>query len=86
MTKLRRINKMIVSLMIVCSLFAGNVLAAEKDIVVKGSTTVLPISQACAEVFMDQNASVNISVQGGGSGVGNGATVDSVVPAGVHRS
>jgi len=76
MTKLRRINKMIVSLMIVCSLFAGNVLAAEKDIVVKGSTTVLPISQACAEVFMDQNASVNISVQGGGSGVGIASIID----------
>jgi len=67
---------MIVSLMIVCSLFAGNVLAAEKDIVVKGSTTVLPISQACAEVFMDQNASVNISVQGGGSGVGIASIID----------
>ncbi len=52
------------------------VVAAEKVIVVKGSTTVLPIAQPCAEVFMDQNPDIDISVQGGGSGVGITSLID----------
>ncbi len=43
---------------------------------IKGSTTVLPIAQACAEVYMDDNPGVNISVQGGGSGVGIASLID----------
>lgn len=39
-------------------------------IVVEGSTTVLPIAQRAAEVFMDNNPQMDISVRGGGSGVG----------------
>ncbi len=35
-----------------------------------GSTTVLPVAQATAEAFMDNNPGINISVRGGGSGVG----------------
>jgi len=35
-----------------------------------GSTTVLPVAQATAEAFMDINPGINISVRGGGSGVG----------------
>ena len=77
MTKLRKFNNLFVSLALVCFLFfTGNVLAAENDVVVKGSTTVLPISQACAEIFMDQNIDINISVQGGGSGVGFSSIID----------
>jgi phosphate transport system substrate-binding protein len=77
MTKLRKLNKIIVSLTLVCLLgFSANVIAAENNIVAKGSTTVLPISQACAEVFMDQNMDIDISVQGGGSGVGIASIVD----------
>ncbi|MCF7793682.1 MAG: PstS family phosphate ABC transporter substrate-binding protein [Candidatus Cloacimonetes bacterium] len=41
-----------------------------KQITISGSTTVLPIAQATAEIFMDQNPDVNISVRGGGSSVG----------------
>ncbi len=77
MTKLRKLNQIIVSLTLVCLLFfSTNVLAAENNIVAKGSTTVLPISQACAEVFMDQNMDIDISVQGGGSGVGIASIID----------
>jgi phosphate transport system substrate-binding protein len=77
MTKLRKLNQIIVSLTLVCLLgFSANVIAAENNIVAKGSTTVLPISQACAEVFMDQNMDINISVQGGGSGVGISSIID----------
>ena len=35
-----------------------------------GSTTVLPIAQATAEAFMNSHPNINISVRGGGSGVG----------------
>lgn len=77
MIKLGKFNYLFVSLTLVCFLFfTGNVLAAENDIVVKGSTTVLPIAQACAEAFMDQNSNINISVQGGGSGVGIASLID----------
>lgn len=47
-----------------------NLYAAKKSITMAGSTTVLPIAQKCAEAFMDINPKVNISVRGGGSGVG----------------
>jgi len=48
---------------------------AEK-IVVAGSTTVLPIAQKAAEVFMDNNQNADISVRGGGSGVGIASLID----------
>lgn len=41
-----------------------------EGIVIAGSTTVLPIAQKAAEVYMQQNPSADISVRGGGSGVG----------------
>ena len=44
--------------------------AFAKDITISGSTTVFPIAQKCAEIFMDANPEINISVRGGGSGVG----------------
>lgn len=48
---------------------------AEK-IVIEGSTTVLPIAQKAAEVFMDSNPGADISVRGGGSGVGVASLID----------
>ena len=48
---------------------------AEK-IVLAGSTTVLPIAQKAAEVFMNSNQGADISVRGGGSGVGIAAIID----------
>ncbi|HPD60915.1 MAG TPA: phosphate ABC transporter substrate-binding protein [Thermodesulfobacteriota bacterium] len=50
--------------------------ALAKDITIKGSTTVLPIAQSTAEVFMERHPEVKISVQGGGSGVGIAALID----------
>ena len=44
--------------------------AHAERIVMEGSTTVLPIAQKAAEVFMQKNPSADISVRGGGSGVG----------------
>ena len=47
-----------------------------ESLTIKGSTTVLPIAQACAEEFMDENSDVDISVQGGGSSVGIASLID----------
>jgi len=47
---------------------AGNVLA--EKVVLEGSTTVLPIAQKAAEQYMDANSKADITVRGGGSGVG----------------
>jgi phosphate transport system substrate-binding protein len=46
------------------------------DLVVKGSTTVLPIAQAAAEKYMESNADCKITVSGGGSGNGIKAIID----------
>ncbi|MHB8092955.1 MAG: phosphate ABC transporter substrate-binding protein [Syntrophales bacterium] len=48
---------------------------AEK-IVIKGSTTVLPIAQATLEAFMKKNPGSSISLSGGGSGEGIKALID----------
>jgi phosphate transport system substrate-binding protein len=46
------------------------------NLVVKGSTTVLPIAQKAAEAYMKQNPDVKISISGGGSGNGIKALID----------
>lgn len=43
---------------------------------IKGSDTVLPISQKEAEIYMKKNSGTSISVVGGGSGVGIAALLD----------
>lgn len=44
--------------------------------VLEGSTTVLPIAQRAAEVFMNTNPGEELSVRGGGSGVGIASIID----------
>jgi phosphate transport system substrate-binding protein len=46
------------------------------NLVIKGSTTVLPIAQKAAEAYMKQHPDVNISISGGGSGNGIKALID----------
>ena len=46
------------------------------NLVIKGSTTVLPIAQKVAEVYMKQNPDVKITISGGGSGNGIKALID----------
>lgn len=45
---------------------------------ITGSTTVLPIAQRAAEEFMEYQPEANISVRGGGSGVGIAALIDGI--------
>jgi len=51
-------------------------LAWAGNIAIKGSTTVLPIAQKVAEVYMKANPDVRISISGGGSGNGIKALID----------
>jgi phosphate transport system substrate-binding protein len=44
--------------------------AFAENLVIKGSTTVLPITQKVAEAYMKDFPDVNISISGGGSGNG----------------
>jgi phosphate transport system substrate-binding protein len=50
--------------------------AANAQIKVKGSDTVLPLGQKEAEGYMKANSSKSVSVTGGGSGVGIAALID----------
>lgn len=56
-------------------LMAGPAFAAG-NVVIKGSTTVLPVAQAALEAYMKAHPGVNISLSGGGSGEGIKALID----------
>lgn len=47
-----------------------------EEIIMAGSTTVLPIAQKTAEVYMAKHPTVKITVRGGGSGVGIASLID----------
>jgi len=64
-------KKIILTAAIIASIFTG--VQAQK---VKGSDTVLPLSQKQAESYMKANPSTTVSVTGGGSGVGISALID----------
>ena len=52
------------------------------EIVIKGSTTVLPIAQRAAEAYMALHPDVRISLSGGGSGNGIKAIIDGTADIG----
>ena len=58
---------------LVAALLYASVGVAQK---IKGSDTVLPLSQKEAENYMKENKSMKLTVTGGGSGVGLAALVD----------
>lgn len=64
----------VVALALMVMAIAGTAFAG--DLVIKGSTTVLPIAQAAAEKYMEANADAKITVSGGGSGNGIKAIID----------
>jgi phosphate transport system substrate-binding protein len=51
-------------------------LSCAGDLRIDGSTTVLPIAQKAAEVFMKKNPSIRVYVSGSGSGTGIKALID----------
>jgi len=75
--------KKISLIVLISALMTIALMARITQVTIAGSTTVLPVAQAAAEAFMDKFPAVNISVRGGGSGVGIAAlqngTVDIVM-------
>jgi len=63
------------STLLIIGLLAVNVMFAQK-LKIKGSDTVLPLTQTEAEVYMKSNKSASIMVTGGGSGVGVAALLN----------
>lgn len=77
---MKNITKMLLIIPLIIGLVNG--FAFAKPITIKGSTTVLPIAQACAEAYMNENPDVDISVQGGGSGIGIASIIDGTADIG----
>jgi len=63
-------------ILIIACLMIGVGAAFAENIVIKGSTTVLPIAQATLEAYMKANPEAKISLSGGGSGEGIKAIID----------
>jgi phosphate transport system substrate-binding protein len=61
---------------VVSCLLIGTGAAFADNIVIKGSTTVLPIAQVTLEAYMKANPGAKISLSGGGSGEGIKALID----------
>lgn len=74
-----RIKKMLIAaaaVTIFSGMLPGSALSGGDSVLVKGSTTILPIAQIAAEEFMDRNPGITVSVQGGGSGMGIASLLD----------
>ncbi len=57
-------------------IFGTNLASAAENVVIKGSTTVLPIAQVALEAYTKAHPGVNISLSAGGSGDGIKALID----------
>lgn len=66
---MNQLKKLLLLLTLACSTHAS----AQR---IKGSDTVLPVSQETAEVFMKMNPEERVTVTGGGTGVGISALMD----------
>ena len=96
MTKKRRLGLIIaVSLAVALMMFAAVGCGESEDqpmepgdptlsgtLNISGSTTVLPLAQEAAIMFMDENPDVTVNVQGGGSSVGISNVAEGVVEIG----
>src|SRR4030067_1905610 len=63
-------------LLSVCVILSLTGLSCAEDLRIDGSTTVLPIAQKAAEVFMKKNPNIKVFVSGSGSGTGIKALID----------
>jgi len=70
---MRKFSTVLLSVFFILSLTG---LSCAEDLRIDGSTTVLPIAQKAAEVFMKKNPSVRVYVSGSGSGTGIKALID----------
>ncbi|MGM0602641.1 MAG: phosphate ABC transporter substrate-binding protein [Bacillota bacterium] len=74
-----KINSFVVVMALLLVAVMSLSVMAEDNLTIQGSSTVLPIAQKAAEVYMENNSDVNISVRGGGSGNGIAAMIDGAV-------
>jgi phosphate transport system substrate-binding protein len=56
--------------------------SGKNSVNIAGSTTVLPIVQAAAETYMNEHPDVNITVRGGGTGIGIKSIINRVIDIG----
>ena len=70
---MKKIMTVFLSVLFVCSIMG---VSYAEDLRIDGSTTVLPIAQKGAEVFMKKNPSAKVFVSGSGSGTGIKALID----------
>jgi len=81
---MKKVTKKSVVLLVVFSVIAFTVFGCapssqtKTNISMNGSTTVFPIAQKVAEVYMDRNPSVNITIEGTGSSNGIAALIDGI--------
>jgi len=61
---------LVFALLSMVTLAAPLALAAKTEIIINGSTTVLPVMQKAGEAFMAANPDVTLAISGGGSGNG----------------
>ena len=72
-------KKVLLSSLVLCFILSLSGLSWGAEAVdVQGSTTILPIMQIIAEEFMAQNEDIEVTVGGGGSGVGISALLDGI--------
>lgn len=64
------------SLIVLSAIIFMTQTAMAGNLVIKGSTTVLPIAQKVAEAYMKENPDIKITISGGGSGNGIKAIID----------
>ncbi|SFL50220.1 phosphate ABC transporter substrate-binding protein [Halanaerobium salsuginis] len=76
---MKKINLLFTVLALLVLVVAPVSVLAQETLTIQGSSTVLPIAQKAAEVYMEKNSSVDISVRGGGSGNGIAALIDGAV-------
>ncbi len=75
-------SKVFWSILACLALLLPATFSCAENLVIKGSTTVLPIAQKVAEAYMKENPEVKISISGGGSGNGMKAIIDGTTDIG----
>lgn len=69
-------QKLLGTLMALGLFLSGSTAQASDDIVINGSTTVLPVMQKVGEAFMASHPNIRLSISGGGSGNGIKALIE----------
>ena len=69
-------NRISIAIVLITVLITGAAFVQQTKITVKGSDTMVILSQRWAEIYMKDNPAVSIQVTGGGSGVGIAALIN----------